>query len=117
MAELYSKGAAMMYSCRAALIALALASATSAVAAPDPYKDSAPCVTKAECDYRQDQIDTANRRAEWDRNEKAQQDATVARQQMRAQAQSASEAGKMSRIQEVMQRRREAAAAAAAAGK
>ena len=98
-------------------VALPLSGATSAVAAPDPFKDSAPCVSKAECDYRQDQIDTANRHAEWVRNEKAQQDAVVARQQADAQARSASEAGKMTRIQEVMQRRREAAAAAAAAGK
>jgi hypothetical protein len=101
-----------MYYFKTVMIAITIAGATSAIAAPDPFKDSAPCATKAECDYRQDQIDTANRRAEWDRNEKAQQDAVFARQQAKAQAQASSEAGKMSRIQEVMARRRAAAAAA-----
>lgn len=71
-----------------------------------------PCVTKSECDYREDQRETQALHDQWNANVKYQEEAAAERRRLNAQVEARTENGRLSRIQDVMRRRREAAARA-----
>ena len=95
------------------LLALGLAAllVTPVVARADQY--TTPCVTKSECDLREEQAAQAARNAEWKRGEQVQGDISAHNAERQADSYNRAESGKLTRLQEVMRRRRAAAAVAA----
>ena len=102
----------------ARLIALILASASSAILGPSAasaqstQSQQSPCVTQAECDARADARDAEARRTAWNARVKDQQEGAAEVRRLKAEAGTRTESGRLSRVQEVMRRRREAAARA-----
>lgn len=89
----------------AAVAALVVLAPSAVPAAAQDATHMTACTTKAECDLRADERDTEARHAEWNSSIKREQDYSVQRQQLKAQARNQSEAGKLARIREVMRRR------------
>ena len=84
---------------------------TPLTARADQY--TTPCVTKSECETREEQAAQAARNADWKRGAQVQDDISAHSAERQAESYNRAESGKMSRMQEVMRRRRAAAAAAA----
>lgn len=92
-------------------IGLASTLLVSAAARADQY--ATPCVTKSECETREEQAAQAARNAEWKRGAQVQDDISAHNAKRQVESYNRAESGKLSRMQEVMRRRRAAAAAAA----
>ena len=99
---------------RMAVPALITAALLPALSAPAAAQQDTPCVTKSECDLRQDAIDMKNRRDAWDASVKRENDYALQRARLCARARADANNGRVSRTQEIMHRRHLAAEAAAA---
>ena len=98
------------------LFTAGLASLLLAPVAARADQYSTPCVTKSECETREEQAAQAARNADWKRGAQVQDDISAHNAERQADSYNRAESGKLTRLQEVMRRRRAAAAAAAAAG-